>query len=129
MDFVCIASVCQPQTAVVTFDAAVVTFDAVGALDAAIDGAIAVGNPDASPGELCIERYGTALGFELCSATATSCTLAAMTNGTCNALCTGLSGSCLDALENNNTPGQACVAQGNGQCSDDRSTNICVCTQ
>jgi hypothetical protein len=58
--------------------------------------------PDASPEFLCMQRYGTAKEFVLCSAMPMSCTFYVDTDGgSCGDLCAGLGGTCVEAHDGN----------------------------
>ena len=56
--------------------------------------------PDAPLALLCMQRYGGADSFELCTTTATSCKFYVHTNGSsCGDLCTSLGGTCVEAYD------------------------------
>lgn len=73
-----------PQTSAPPDSPAVITVDAM---------------PDAPPAALCTTRYSTAAGFDLCTATPTACRFYAQTNGTCDALCRNLGGTCTESYD------------------------------
>ena len=80
--------------------------------------------PDATPTEACRVRYGTADTYELCNAAAASCTFYVHTNGSsCELLCTGLGGSCIEAYDGN----CANISTNVRPCTDTFGDQVCNC--
>jgi hypothetical protein len=74
---------------------------------------------------LCKAKYGGAPDYVLCWVTPSGCAFNATTNGTCDAVCKSLGGSCLAAWDNST----ACTVLGPDPCDKTRGTNICLCSK
>lgn len=108
-------------------DANVTGPDAAPAEASVADGNASDAGGDASA-SACDVRYGAADGYTLCSSTPTSCTFYVFTRGSnCEALCASLSGSCIDAA--NNQGAQPCViGNPSDTCQTARDDTICTCS-
>jgi hypothetical protein len=77
----------------------------------------------------CIQMYGSAPGFVLCTASADSCSFNASTGvgSSCLVLCESLGGMCIGGFNNGSEP---CVEGGMIPCTNDANgSDICVCSQ
>jgi hypothetical protein len=87
------------------------------------------GGPDAGDCSLdmsCIAQFGTAPGFELCSASASVCSFNATIGGTCADMCQQFGSQCVAALDNE-TPGCTSIPESSDTCQTPRQTEICIC--
>ena len=84
-------------------------------------------SPDApalTPTERCTAKYGALGQFDLCSATETACTFYVDTqqDTTCNAICSGLGGTCLDSRD-----GDCGDSQNLENCTGTHGDQVCIC--
>jgi hypothetical protein len=83
--------------------------------------------PDAGPAH-CSDKYGAAPSYTLCLEASTTCSFATHTaGGTCEALCSGFGGICLD--QDNSSMGTCTATNRNDSCSTARDNAICLCTR
>jgi hypothetical protein len=104
--------------------------DDAGSVDALVSDSASSDGPagDGAFDERCRARYGGAAGFVICSAELDRCEFFADTNdGTCDALCGGLGGTCLENYDA--TDGEMCTPTSQDEgCTAGHSSQICVCT-
>jgi hypothetical protein len=90
-------------------------------------GSSSSGDPPTPPS--CMDIFGTADGYTLCSEDETSCTFALNSNGsTCNQVCNSFGQPCIGGI--NNPGGLECSSQGPLTCDQfENGTTICICAK
>ncbi len=85
--------------------------------------------PDATPAAAtCMELYGLAPEYQLCSETPDYCAFNAKTDGgNCQEMCALYGGTCLAAYDNNDS--DVCISEGEDTCLTNRRNEICVCSR
>jgi hypothetical protein len=90
------------------------------------------GSSSAGPSPSCDELYGGAPGYILCMESDSECRFNATTGGgDCNMMCAQFLGTCIEAFDNPNDPGDECdiVRPNSDDCNTDRGTELCVCSK